>query len=139
MASLGIALDVVQWCETRHDVMMALLRSRWHADEAFRSILFETRRQKLELVHFERSGARSFWGGCLDKRDSGVTMGRNELGKMLMLLRDEFAESLVTSLRRVRSLTGEMRSKDFDLIRASGQAGSFGALLATIDRKCPHA
>lgn len=132
MASLGMTLNVERWNDVNRDVMMMLLRSRWHEDEAFRSILVETGRQRLELVHFERSGSRSFWGGCLDKTRRHVVRGRNELGKMLMLLRDEDIESRVTSCRRIRDIVGVMKSDSAALVRVSGQQKSFDALVRLV-------
>eukprot|EP00940_MAST-03C_sp_MAST-3C-sp2_P000179 g179.t1 len=125
MEKLGIALDISRWNRHRRDVMLALLRSRWHADESFRSILIETHRQRLQLVHFERSGARSFWGGCVAKDGSSTIKGRNELGNMLMRLRDEHVESRLRALRRVGELVKEIESEDRDVVRAAGQSELF--------------
>ena len=54
--------------------------------EAFRLILRASGGRY--LLHFERQGARAYWGGAVDKV-SGEVLGRNRLGEMLMELRAE--------------------------------------------------
>eukprot|EP00746_Dinoflagellata_sp_MGD_P161361 gnl/MRDRNA2_/MRDRNA2_88472_c0_seq1.p1 gnl/MRDRNA2_/MRDRNA2_88472_c0~~gnl/MRDRNA2_/MRDRNA2_88472_c0_seq1.p1 ORF type:complete len:314 (+),score=65.54 gnl/MRDRNA2_/MRDRNA2_88472_c0_seq1:112-942(+) len=87
MMNYGCEMDCEAW-ESKHqeEVMQCLLRARWDVDPQFRRILSETARQNIHLVHFERSGKSSYWGGCIK---NGEVLGTNKLGKMLMALRDE--------------------------------------------------
>ena len=78
-------LDSDGWVERRVEIMAAALTARWDQQELFRAVLTSTR--GLSLLHFERSGARSYWGGSLG-RDSGAIQGENQLGRMMMELRD---------------------------------------------------
>ena len=108
MTTLGVSLDVKRWNEMALDIMRILLRSRWHHDVEFREILLETQRQGFHLVHFERSGSRSFWGGCISKEDNITVVGGNMLGKILMQMTHERLKSRSLSLRRVREVLMEM-------------------------------
>lgn len=81
----GASLDVALWEQRRVSVMQRALEARWEQDELFREVLQST--QGMALLHFERAGARSFWGGSLRKSD-GLPQGENQLGKMLTALRD---------------------------------------------------
>ena len=76
----GATLDVSRWEACRVAVMQRALEARWAQDGLFREILVS------DLLHFERSGADSFWGGSLRKAD-GRPQGENWLGKLLMDLR----------------------------------------------------
>ena len=67
---------------------MAALRARLSCDNLFRDILAAVHARQLQLLHFERAGAKSYWGGSIRKAD-GVQMGRNRLGEMLMQLATE--------------------------------------------------
>jgi predicted NAD-dependent protein-ADP-ribosyltransferase YbiA (DUF1768 family) len=86
MKKADYTLDVEKWNVARVAVMEHLLLARWVSDDEFRSILTGSRGKY--LLHFERSGIRSFWGGSLDKTDSQTINGSNKLGKMMMNLRD---------------------------------------------------
>ena len=131
MTSLGVSLDVKRWNEIAKDVMLTLLRSRWHHDAEFRDIMIETQRQGFHLVHFERSGSSSFWGGCISKED-GTVRGNNMLGRMLMTLAQERMKSRSLSIRRVREVLMEMRKHDSNVIRAAGQMKRFLDLCAFV-------
>lgn len=85
MKKAGYALDVGAWDVAKVAVMEHLLRARWVSDPAFRSILIAS--QGKYLLHFERTGIKSFWGGSIDKK-SGEIKGQNILGKMMMKLRE---------------------------------------------------
>jgi hypothetical protein len=63
--------------------MFSALVGRARTDSDFARVLLEARSQRVTLLHFERSGARSYWGGSLRKED-GQPQGRNRLGDMLM-------------------------------------------------------
>eukprot|EP00756_Hemistasia_phaeocysticola_P029587 Hpha_TRINITY_DN1623_c0_g1::TRINITY_DN1623_c0_g1_i2::g.48912::m.48912 len=85
-AKAGAVLDVAKWDVERDGATMAALRARLRVDAVFRSILLRTAERGLRLVHFERQGQRSYWGGSVDP-SSGEVRGRNRLGEMLMELR----------------------------------------------------
>ena len=79
----GYVLDVDAWNAARVDVMRKLLRSRFETDETFRKILQDLCVNNYYLLHVERSGPRSFWGGS---DASGSVQGENMLGKIMMEL-----------------------------------------------------
>jgi len=85
MKKAGYALDVGAWDVAKVAVMEHLLRARWVSDGEFRSILIAS--QGKYLLHFERTGIKSFWGGSLNKTDQ-TPQGKNTLGKLMMELRD---------------------------------------------------
>ena len=82
----GAILDMRVWDERRVDCMRLALRCRYAQDNLFRQILEST--QGMKLLHFERSGARSFWGGNFS-RQTGKIVGQNKLGLLMMDMRDE--------------------------------------------------
>eukprot|EP00041_Stephanoeca_diplocostata_P024319 m.613055 g.613055 ORF g.613055 m.613055 type:complete len:288 (-) comp22500_c2_seq17:929-1792(-) len=88
MQDLGCTLNIDAWGKVSCAVMRECLASRWQRDATFRRILLETKRQGITLVHHERSGAKSFWGGSYKGGAAGVK-GENMLGKMMMELRDK--------------------------------------------------
>lgn len=81
----GARLEVERWIEVREAVMQTAIEARWAQDELFRRVLLSTR--GLQLLHFERAGARSFWGGSLDEQ-TGQIRGTNRLGTIMMERRD---------------------------------------------------
>jgi ribA/ribD-fused uncharacterized protein len=82
----NITLDEDEWNKNKDNVMMDGLNARLQADEDFKNILRATKAQKYYLLHYERSGENSYWGG-VDNKDGNIK-GQNTLGKMLMKLRD---------------------------------------------------
>ena len=84
-AEHGAILETARWIEVREPVMRTAVEARWEQDELFRRILVSTR--GMQLLHFERAGARSFWGGSLDKQ-TGRIKGTNRLGTLMMERRD---------------------------------------------------
>ena len=87
-AKLGTELDETRWNAQRDAATMAALRARLACDNIFREILATVHSKQLRLVHFERGGAKSYWGGNI-RTDDGVIVGRNRLGEMLMELAAE--------------------------------------------------
>jgi hypothetical protein len=85
MKKAGYTLDVVTWNRARVAVMEHLLLARWVKDDKFRSILMGSKGKY--LLHFERLGRNSFWGGSLNKTDQ-TPQGKNTLGQMMMQLRE---------------------------------------------------
>lgn len=81
------ALDVLAWDRHRDTVTMNALCARMETEEQFRAILRATRERGMYLLHFERQGVKSYWGGNLSK-ETGAVVGRNRLGEMLMELRE---------------------------------------------------
>lgn len=86
MTKRSCALDIAAWAREADGVMQAALRARAETDARFASVLTATRRQRVQLVHFERSSAKSYWGGSISS--DGAIVGRNRLGEMLMELRE---------------------------------------------------
>lgn len=91
MASRGITLQTSSWNSASEKVMRELLTARFADDADFRQVLQATAMQKLTLVHFERSAAKSYWGGVRKKDDTGrdVVLGQNKLWELLMELRNK--------------------------------------------------
>eukprot|EP00121_Abeoforma_whisleri_P003534 Awhi_evm1s3173 len=97
----GATLNIQLWSQTRVSAMKEIIQARYRCDELFRNILKETKKQNFYLVHFERSGQRSFWGASVVKeidsafnRNDGLRniKGGNQLGKIMMEFRDAFEE-----------------------------------------------
>ena len=88
---VGARLNVPKWNQQRDKYVARALRARARQDEQFRNILLETKRRNLYLLHFDRSGKRSYWGGSVNKT-TGQVQGTNQLGKLLMILRDSIAQ-----------------------------------------------
>ena len=65
--------------------MKGILEKRWSMDARFREILREVLKSGRSLLHFERSGAKSFWGGCVSKT-KGLVVGQNMLGKIMLAI-----------------------------------------------------
>ena len=78
-------LDMLAWESRRVEVMKRVIDLRFKQDLLFQEILLSTK--KMHLLHFERSGANSFWGGNF-ARKTGLAVGSNQLGKIMMELRD---------------------------------------------------
>ena len=84
----GASLDLAKWDAERDTETLKALRARLDSDQGFRSILQATAQRDLHLLHFERQGRKSYWGGCIDQA-TGEAVGANRLGEMLMELRKE--------------------------------------------------
>eukprot|EP01063_Lacrimia_lanifica_P032085 TRINITY_DN5417_c0_g2_i1.p2 TRINITY_DN5417_c0_g2~~TRINITY_DN5417_c0_g2_i1.p2 ORF type:complete len:221 (+),score=58.11 TRINITY_DN5417_c0_g2_i1:1975-2637(+) len=83
-------LDIEAWAARRDEVTIAAVRARAASDPAYRAILRATRALRLQLLHFERQGEKSYWGGALGP--DGAVKGRNRLGEILMAVREELHE-----------------------------------------------
>lgn len=83
MSKRGVALDVVRWSAMRDVVMKKALCARVHDDQRFRVLLAFCAENQIDLYHFERSGARSHWGGFFAKT-TDTWVGGNTLGAMLV-------------------------------------------------------
>ena len=65
--------------------MRAICEARWEQHAPSREALRAVAARGWRLLHFERAGAKSFWGGAVS-RATGQVEGANALGKMLMAL-----------------------------------------------------
>jgi len=109
----GVTLDAEAWAKISEGVMWRALQCRACCDAEFCAILREVHAQSVVLLHFERSGARSYWGGNVN-RETGVPQGRNRLGEMLMklgslLAAEGGAEALQTQCSPEMVLTPEQK------------------------------
>lgn len=90
MRRLGARLTrVQQWDKDSAGIMKELMQCRMRTDGEFRRIVQAARADGTALLHFERSGARSRWGGSFPKGCERVPekfVGHNLLGKILMSL-----------------------------------------------------
>jgi predicted NAD-dependent protein-ADP-ribosyltransferase YbiA (DUF1768 family) len=77
----GAQLDQSRWFSTRVAAQMQIIEARLE-EPVFRSILMEIGARKIQLVHFDRCGGKSFWGGTLSST-SGHVSGTNRLGQLL--------------------------------------------------------
>ena len=90
----GATLKAADWDQVRNEAMMNVLKARYASDPMFRQILEATLKSNILLLHYERIGAKSYWGGAIK---DGEIVGNNTLGKMLMTLRDGGAEASAAS------------------------------------------
>ncbi|MEM7179296.1 MAG: NADAR family protein [Spirochaetota bacterium] len=81
----GAVLDFNLWLEKRVAVMENAIQERYIQDKLFQQVLQSTK--GLLLWHFERSGAKSFWGGSINPKTL-ERKGKNQLGQILMNCRD---------------------------------------------------
>ena len=85
MKKAGYTLNIDAWDVAKVAVMEHLLLARLDKDDEFRSILMGSKGKY--LLHIERSGIKSFWGGSLNKTDQTLK-GKNTLGELMMKLRE---------------------------------------------------
>ena len=78
------------WIQQRDSRVAKALAARAQQDGLFRKVLLETKQRNLHLLHFERTGAKSHWGGNINK-GTGQPQGTNRFGQLLMALRDSIA------------------------------------------------
>lgn len=87
MRRLGAQLiDAHEWDRNSVAIMKELVERRMHTDAEFRAIVEAARRDGTALLHFERSGGRSRWGGSFPKgceRAPENFVGQNLLGKIM--------------------------------------------------------
>lgn len=87
----GAILDIEKWNKNRDHTIYKALLERSKVDKTFRDILINTYHENYYLLHFERSGKKSYWGGSIEK-DTGNLVGENKHGKMLMMIREEIVK-----------------------------------------------
>lgn len=78
--SIGITLDIGRWNSIAIDVMRDLVVARFASDERFKDIVLNAKKKQMKFKHFERSGAKSVWGGFMKE---GMWLGQNQLGKIM--------------------------------------------------------
>jgi ribA/ribD-fused uncharacterized protein len=86
MKKRGAVLDVAKWNDQSVAIMKRLVKSRMKTDDLYRKTILLARKQGLPIYHFERSCAKSFWGGCFRKGEAHLAknfVGENMLGKIL--------------------------------------------------------
>jgi hypothetical protein len=80
-------------------IMAQLLQARAEADNVFVNALLAT--GDAQLYHFERSGARSTWGGNFPGGDMSLPFrGGNALGRLLMELRATLRDAMRHAVRQ---------------------------------------
>jgi predicted NAD-dependent protein-ADP-ribosyltransferase YbiA (DUF1768 family) len=79
---------LAQWNQVRVAEMRRILEERWSSDSKFRAILRDVLKSGRGLLHFERSGKKSFWGGCISKK-TGEVVGKNTLGLLMLAIARE--------------------------------------------------
>ena len=84
----GISLDTEKWNKNSEKIMYDALVARSLVDEEFNDILKNSYKENYYLLHFERSGKKSEWGGAIEK-ETGNIVGKNRLGILLMILREK--------------------------------------------------
>jgi predicted NAD-dependent protein-ADP-ribosyltransferase YbiA (DUF1768 family) len=80
--------DPLDWENDSKRIMNALIRLRYQQDAAFKASILHFARKGKKFYHYERSGAKSFWGGYFPKA-GGPWVGNNELGKIMNQLARE--------------------------------------------------
>jgi predicted NAD-dependent protein-ADP-ribosyltransferase YbiA (DUF1768 family) len=78
----GAILDQKRWYTEREAVQTRIIEARLKQDVVFRSILTYIGTQNIQLVHFDRSGVRSYWGATVNAQ-TGIVSGANRLGLLL--------------------------------------------------------
>jgi predicted NAD-dependent protein-ADP-ribosyltransferase YbiA (DUF1768 family) len=75
-------LYIGKWMKKRDDAQKEIIASRLQQDPLFKSILTAVGNQRVRLVHFDRSGSKSYWGGVVNPI-TGKVHGTNRLGVLL--------------------------------------------------------
>jgi predicted NAD-dependent protein-ADP-ribosyltransferase YbiA (DUF1768 family) len=75
-------LKLGEWISKRDTVQREITASRLQQDPLFTSILTAIGHRRIRLVHFDRSGSKSYWGGVVDPL-TGTVRGTNKLGIIL--------------------------------------------------------
>ena len=103
MAAVGFTLVADEWNARSEDIMRQLVRARAGVDDLYAKILRTAALRMIRFYHFERTGSKSVWGGCVPKSmplllglpDYSQWQGGNLLGKILsevgqeLLLKEE--------------------------------------------------
>ena len=122
----GCRLDLAAWGALSDGVMWHALLCRACADGEFCAILLEVHAQGATLLHFERQGAQSYWGGNVGKA-SGIPQGRNRLGQMMMRLGARLAHDGGAEALRARCAPERRRSPEERLANWRAVAAALAA------------
>jgi predicted NAD-dependent protein-ADP-ribosyltransferase YbiA (DUF1768 family) len=79
----GAVLDQHRWFDKRTIVQQKIIEARLKQHVEFRSILKAVADRNIQLVHFDRSGVKSYWGASVNAQ-TGQVQGANRLGLLLM-------------------------------------------------------
>jgi len=82
MKALGLALDPSAWNRMQDQVMRVAIRARAAVDPVYAAALRRSAQEGWLWLHFDRAGAKSYWGGHISK-DTGKWVGRNRLGELM--------------------------------------------------------
>lgn len=63
MLTHRVNLNTTDWAEKKDSVMVHLLKARADVDPRFKAMLIDLARRNVRIVHHDRAGARSYWGG----------------------------------------------------------------------------
>ena len=122
----GAVLKAKDWEKGRVPAMLAALGARLRADEEFRKILKASKEANVRLVHYERAGAKAYWGGAVK---DGAVVGANALGEMMMMLRESLdPEAPEMAAAMVKALTGSTSSPEAAAMAAVMSAAGLPAL-----------
>ena len=86
MKAEGAELNFAKWKEASGGVMRSAVEARYEQDGRFARILNAAKQEKLRLVHFERSGAKSHWGAHVDWAHENKVLGGNALGVTMSMV-----------------------------------------------------
>ena len=99
----GMFLDTEKWNKNSEKIMYDALMARSLVDEKFNDILKNSYEENYYLLHFERSGKKSEWGGAIEE-ETGNIVGKNRLGILLMILREELVSNSFHISKEVKNL-----------------------------------
>ena len=86
MKKRGATLDLATWDKVSLTLMKQLVEQRMKTDARYKEIIEQGRRDGVAFLHFERSGAKSLWGGSFPKdfpKAPAYFHGANRLGRIL--------------------------------------------------------
>lgn len=63
MLTHRVTLNTTDWDEKKDSVMAHLLKERAEVDSRFKAMLIDLARRNVRILHHDRGGARSYWGG----------------------------------------------------------------------------
>ena len=67
MRERGAVLNMEKWNKQQENLMRELVRARAAADPLYRQVLRKAARDNVALLHFDRGGAKSDWGGNVSR------------------------------------------------------------------------
>jgi hypothetical protein len=83
MKTLAFTLDSTTWNRVQDTVMSVAIRARSSVDPLYTAALKQSAQGDWLWLHFDRSGAKSYWGGHVSK-ETGEWKGRNRRVELLM-------------------------------------------------------